>query len=137
MVSPSVQTLCQLLNCLFTLIVYLSSVLSYASVEGDEMERSQRVRLVSRPMQQNIFWDEFEGQILDVRELLQPSPQMTHPKMGDMMSNKPLMENGILPKVKDQKFEGRVKERHHKDSQHSLKSRTNLDPELSGSMQRF
>ncbi|XP_067223344.1 uncharacterized protein [Chanodichthys erythropterus] len=32
-------------------------------VEGDEMERNQRVRLVSRPMQQNVFWDEFEGQI--------------------------------------------------------------------------
>lgn len=84
---------------LFTLIVYLSSVLSYASVEGDEMERNQRVRLVSRPMQQNVFWDEFEGQILDVRELLQPSPQLTDPNVGDMMSHKPLMANEIPPKI--------------------------------------
>ncbi|RXN11334.1 hypothetical protein ROHU_030060 [Labeo rohita] len=43
--------------------------------EGDEREGRQRVRLVSRPMQQNIFWDESEGQILDIRELLQPSPR--------------------------------------------------------------
>lgn len=101
------------------------------------MERSQRVRLVSRPMQQNVFWDEFEGQTLDVRELLQPSPQLTDPKVEDMMSHKQLMANGILPEVEDQTFEGLGKENHHKDSPNSPKSRTNLDPELTGTMHKF
>ncbi|KTF71065.1 hypothetical protein cypCar_00043833 [Cyprinus carpio] len=72
-------------------------------LEGDVMEGRQRVRLVSRPMQQNIFWDESEGRLLDVRELLQPSPQLTDQNMGDTMSDKPLIENGIPPEVKDQK----------------------------------
>ncbi|XP_077094557.1 uncharacterized protein LOC143746551 isoform X3 [Siphateles boraxobius] len=95
-------------------------------VEGEEMERSQRVRIVSRLMQQNVFWDEFEGRILDVRELLQPSPQLTDPNLGDM-SDKPLMANGIRPEVEDQKCEGLGKESHHKNP-HSPKSITNLDP---------
>lgn len=59
------------------------------------MEGGQKVCLVSRPMQQNIFWNLSEGQILDVRELLQPSPQVTDPNMGDTMSDKSLMENVI------------------------------------------
>lgn len=101
------------------------------------MERSQRVRLVSRPMQQNVFWDEFEGQILDVRELLQPSPQLTDPNVGDVMSHKPLMAYEILPEVEDQKFESLGKESHHKDSPNSPKSRTNLEPELTETLQRF
>ncbi len=99
-VSPLVQSFYQLLNCPngpfhFGWVLNLIEVLSYVTVEGDEMEGGQRVRLVSRPMQQNIFWDESEGQILDVRELLQPSPQVTDPNVGDTMSDKPLMENGI------------------------------------------
>ncbi|KAK2878582.1 hypothetical protein Q8A67_019373 [Cirrhinus molitorella] len=32
---------------------------------GDETEGRQRVWLVSRPVQQNIFWDESEGEILE------------------------------------------------------------------------
>ncbi|XP_056101647.1 uncharacterized protein LOC130080314 isoform X2 [Rhinichthys klamathensis goyatoka] len=107
----------------------------YASyVEGEEMERSQRVQLVSRSMQQNVFWDEFEGRILDVRELLQPSPQLTDPNVGDM-SGKPLA-NGIRPEVEDQKCEGLRKESHHKDP-YSPKSITNLDPQLIETVQRF
>ncbi|XP_067310597.1 uncharacterized protein [Pseudorasbora parva] len=107
-----------------------------SSVEGEEKERSQRVRLVSRPMQQNIFCDEFEGQILNVRELLQPSPQLPDPNVGDTMSDKPLMANGILTEVEDQIFEGLGKKSHHEDFLHSPKSRANLDPELIETVQR-
>lgn len=100
------------------------------------MEGRQRVRLVSRPMQQNIFWDESEGRLLDVRELLQPSPQLTDQNMGDTMSDKPLIENGIPPEVKDQKCRGLGKECCHKNSLNSPRSRTNLDKGVTGTLQR-
>ncbi|XP_016099374.1 uncharacterized protein [Sinocyclocheilus grahami] len=95
-------------------------------LEGDEMEGGQRVRLVSRPMQQNIFWDESEGRILDVREMLQPSPQLTDPNVGDT-SDKPLMENGIPSDVENQKSRGLGKECCHKNCLNSRRSRTDLD----------
>ncbi|XP_016399515.1 uncharacterized protein LOC107732628 [Sinocyclocheilus rhinocerous] len=104
-------------------------------LEGDEMEGGQRVRLVSRPMQQNIFWDESEGWILDVRELLQPSPQLTDPNVGDT-SDKPLMENGIPSDVEDQKSRGLGKECCHKNCLNSRRSRTDLDSGLTETVQR-
>lgn len=39
----------------------------------------EKIRLVSRPTQRDIFWDEMTGQNLDPRELLQSSPHLTDP----------------------------------------------------------
>ncbi|XP_056333190.1 uncharacterized protein LOC130244694 [Danio aesculapii] len=70
-------------------------------VEKDERE-GQKVKLVTRPRAQNIFWDEFEGQILDPRELMQPSPQLAGTNMGGTMHDKPLKEKLALPEAEDE-----------------------------------
>lgn len=44
--------------------------------------QTERIQLVSRPTQRDIFWDETKGQNLDLRELLQPSPPLTDPDFG-------------------------------------------------------
>lgn len=68
----------------------------------EENEREgQKVRLVTRPRAQNIFWDEFEGQILDPRELMQPSPQLAGTNIECTMHDKPLKENVTLPEAED------------------------------------
>jgi len=76
-----------------------------------------------------------DGFWTDVKELLQPSPQLTDPNVGDM-SGKPLLANEIWPEVEDHKCEGLGKESHHKDP-HSPQSITNLDPQLIETVQRF
>ncbi|XP_051578340.1 uncharacterized protein LOC127454885 [Myxocyprinus asiaticus] len=105
-----------------------------SEVEGDNMERMQRVQLVSRPTQRNIFWDESEGQILDVRELLQPSPELTDPNIEDMI-DKPLT-GGFVPEVEDWKLGGLVMES-SKNSQWSPNSKTNLEGGLTETVQRY
>ncbi|KAI7804753.1 hypothetical protein IRJ41_017195, partial [Triplophysa rosa] len=78
------------------------------TVEGNEMEDRQRVRLVSRPTERNIFWDESEGQILDVRDLLQPSPELIDPEYENGMKIKPQTDRGFESEVEDWNFEGPV-----------------------------
>ncbi|TSQ46665.1 hypothetical protein Baya_11375 [Bagarius yarrelli] len=48
----------------------------YTSTIGNS--QMKEIRLVSRPTQRDIFWDETEEQNLDFRELLQPSPPLTN-----------------------------------------------------------
>ncbi|MCJ8736887.1 hypothetical protein PDJAM_G00017550 [Pangasius djambal] len=57
-----------------------------SSIEGAGNVQTERIRLVSRPTQRDIFWDETKGQNLDLRELLQPSPPLTdpHSRMEEM-----------------------------------------------------
>lgn len=57
--------------------------------------QTERIRLVSRPTQRDIFWDETKGQNLDLRELLQPSPPLTDPDSGmEEMTRWPQSEVG-------------------------------------------
>lgn len=58
--------------------------------------QTERIRLVSRPTQRDIFWDETKGQNLDLRELLQPSPPLTDPDSGmEEMTRRPKSEVGL------------------------------------------
>ncbi|XP_052001927.1 uncharacterized protein LOC127657252 [Xyrauchen texanus] len=106
-----------------------------SEVEGDNMERMQRVRIVSRPTQRNIFWDESEGQILDVKELLQPSPELTDPNIEEDMIDKPLT-GGFVAEVEDWKLGGLVMES-CKNSQWSTNSKTNLEGGLTETVQMY
>ncbi|XP_035388964.1 uncharacterized protein LOC113587039 isoform X2 [Electrophorus electricus] len=56
-----------------------------SSIRGTNDEEIQSFRLVSRPTQRDIFWDETKGQCLDLRELLQPTPPPTDPHLTDEM----------------------------------------------------
>lgn len=59
----------------------------------------ERIRLVSRPTQRDIFWDETKGQTLDLRVLLQPSPPLTDPDGGmKEMTRQPQSEVGLKGK---------------------------------------
>nr|XP_055029201.1 uncharacterized protein LOC129418282 [Misgurnus anguillicaudatus] len=102
-----------------------------SEVEGNDMEGRQRVRLVSRPTQRNIFWDESEGQILDVRELLQPSPQLIDPNSGDLIKDKPQTDLGFVPEVEDWNFRGPVMK-----SYRNFQCSTHLDRGLTETGQR-
>lgn len=95
------------------------------------MEGRQRVRLVSRPTQRNIFWDDSEGQILDVRDLLQPSPELTDPDSEDVIKTKPQTDSRFESDVEDWTFEGPVM----KSCRKSLCS-THLDRGLTETVQR-
>ncbi|KAA0711431.1 hypothetical protein E1301_Tti006278 [Triplophysa tibetana] len=101
------------------------------AVEGNEMEDRQRVRLVSRPTERNIFWDESEGQILDVRDLLQPSPELIDPDSENGMKIKPQTDRGFESEVEEWKFEGPVV----KSCRKSL-CKTHLERGLTESVQR-
>lgn len=95
------------------------------------MEDRQRVRLVSRPTERNIFWDESEGQILDVRDLLQPSPELIDPDSENGMKIKPQTDRGFESEFEDWKFEGPVM----KSCRKSL-CKTHLDRGLTETVQR-
>ncbi|KAK2843379.1 hypothetical protein Q7C36_011594 [Tachysurus vachellii] len=47
-----------------------------STVGGAGNSQIEKIRVVSRPTQRDIFWDETKGQNLDFRELLQPSPPL-------------------------------------------------------------
>lgn len=54
------------------------------------------IRLVSRPTQRDIFWDDTTGQNLDFRELLRASSPLTDPDSGtEEMTRQPKSEVGL------------------------------------------
>ncbi|KAG7328289.1 hypothetical protein KOW79_008233 [Hemibagrus wyckioides] len=65
-----------------------------STVEGAGNLQIERIRLVSRPTQRDIFWDETKGQNLDFRELLQPSPPL-RPKPDSGMEEITKSEIGL------------------------------------------
>ncbi|XP_036450065.1 uncharacterized protein LOC118824186 [Colossoma macropomum] len=71
-----------------------------STVKGID-EEPQRIRLVSRPTQRDIFWDEVKGQSLDPKELQQPSPPVTVPGLGEEAARR--SEPDTLPHIKDRR----------------------------------
>lgn len=66
--------------------IYFLLIQCISPVEGADDVQMERFRLVSRPTQKDIFWDETKGQNLDLRDLLQPTPPLTDPdfEMGEI-----------------------------------------------------
>ncbi|KAL0969092.1 hypothetical protein UPYG_G00222530 [Umbra pygmaea] len=59
--------------------------------DGRPSKGVQRLHVLNRPTQRNIFWDEMTGETLDLREILQPSPvlpnqeERQHPQPGTQL----------------------------------------------------
>ncbi|XP_076835381.1 uncharacterized protein LOC143481285 [Brachyhypopomus gauderio] len=64
-----------------------------SSIGGGGDEEIQRIQLVSRPTQRDIFWDETKGQHLDFRELLRLSKPATKPRVLEGTRRPPHPDN--------------------------------------------
>ncbi|KAI4879107.1 hypothetical protein NFI96_014439, partial [Prochilodus magdalenae] len=69
-----------------------------SSVKGTDNEETQRIRLISRPTQRDIFWDEVKEQSLDPKELQQPNDPVTVPDLREEVAGSP------EPNVKDRRL---------------------------------